>query len=298
MRFLFFIVFILLFFKYSFALEVEIIAPQENKIENVIYKDTILPIVLSIYDDIENIENEIKIKVYKKDKIVFEDKVKNENKEIIYKIDLNIDESFQDITDLNIFIIGNNEAIIKKIKLIYDEELLNNLAKKFINDYCRYKGKILKIKNYPILIYTQNQFLDIITEAIKFFEKYCNLKILIIDDKKNADIIIKDMSHIVMLDRLADCEYILVSKDLHFFYIRNVIHLYSFFHQFKNKQSDKHYFNFAVKIVSHELGHAIGINSHTKDYSIMNPMNPINNGSMILYPYQQQAIKILYLYNK
>ncbi len=294
MRLLFFIVFILLFLKYSFALNVEIIAPQENEIENVIYKDTILSIILSIYD-IENIENEIEIKVYKKDKIIFEDKIKNENKEIIYKIDLNIDESFQDITDLNIFIIGNNEAILKKIKIIYNEKLLNNLAQQFINDYFRYKGKILKIKNYPILVYVPKHFLDIVSESIKFFEKYCNLKILITDNKKNADIIVKDMTHIVMLDRLADCEYSILISNVNYFYIRNVIHLYSFFHQFKNKQSDKHYFNFAVKIVAHELGHSLGINSHTKDYSIM---NTLNNEIMILYPYQQEAIKILYLYNK
>jgi hypothetical protein len=293
MRLLFFIVFILLFFlKYSFALDVEIIAPKQDNIENVIYKDNILPIVFKIY----NIEDEIiKIKVYKKDKIIFEDKVINENKEIIYKIDLNIDESFQDITELNIFFIGNNEAIVKKIKIIYDEKLLNNLAQQFVNDYFRYKGKILKIKNNQILIYVQEQFLDIVVESIKFFEQYCNLKFVITYNNKDADIIIKDMTHIVMLDRLADCEYILVSKDHHFFYIRDIIHLYSFFNKFKNNQSDKHsdkhYLNITVKIVAHELGHALGINGHTTDYSIM---NPIDTPIIILFPYQQQAIKNLY----
>jgi len=288
MRLLFFIVFILLFFlKYSFALEVRVIAPQENEIENVIYKDSILSIILSIYD----IENEIEIKVYKKDKIIFEDKVKNENKEITYKIDINIDESFQDITELNIFIIGNNEAIVKKIKIIYDEELLNNLAKKFINNYFRYKGKILKVKNYPISVYVPNQFLDIVSEAIKFFEQYCKLKFIITDNKNNSDIIFKDMTHIFMLDRLADCEYIILSSDFHYFYIRNIIRLYSFFNQLKNNQSDKHYFNFAIKIVAHELGHALGINGHTSDHSIMHPMD---NEIMILFPYQQQAIKRVY----
>jgi hypothetical protein len=287
MRLLVFIVFILLIFiKYIFALEIRVIAPQENEIENVVYKDTILPIVFLIYD----VENEIiEIKIYNKDKIIFKDEIKNnlEKKEIVYKVDINVNESFKDIKELNIFIIGKKEIIFKNLKIIYNEEILNNLAKNFINDYFRYKGKILKIKNYPILVYVQNQFLDIVSEAIKIFEQYCNLKFIITDNKKDADIIVKDMTHIVMLDRLADCEYIFIGKDFYYFYVRNIINLYSFFKNYK------YYFKFSIKVIAHELGHSLGINGHTTDYSIM---SPFDNEIMILFPYQQQAIK--HVYNK